>query len=406
MSDYRETRSLKEDKRRQAAARADSREKRRQASLRRLARGAAALAVLAAVVVAGWAGLGPVRLSGLVDFTQTLGRRGKGFPLESGGNVLQAALVGGSLAMLRPTKLEVYTSTAYQSLSARQTYADPALRAGSGRLAQFDRAAGKVSLLSKTGLLFEAELPGALFCVGLGRRGDLAAACGAEGAASEITAWDTKGAQVFNWRCEKEYPSALQPNKNGSGLGLCLIGMEQAGAYARFVEFAYDKAQPLTDLRVQDAWLYGASQRNGCWLAVGDQAVYLMKRGAQAPEALSYEGRALQAFALDEAGYCAVLLEDWDNRALLRVYNSRGELAAEQGFARRPLELSCRGGSVYLRFDNFLLRWQKTTGLRQCDAIPPGAQSVFPTGGAAYIITVRSVERVRLRWGAADKGLF
>jgi len=406
MSDYRETGSLQKDRQRQAKARADSREKRRQASLRRLAKWGAALAVLAAVVVAGWAGLGPVRLSGLVDFTQTVGRRGGGFPLDDGGNVLQAALVGDGLAMLRPTKLEIYTAAAHRSLSEKQTYADPALRAVGGRLAQFDRAAGKVSLWSKTGLLFEAELPGALFCVGLGRHGDLAAACAAEGAASEFTAWDTKGGKVFNWRCEKEYPSALQPAKNGKGLGACLIGMEQAGAYARFVEFAYGKTEPLIDLRIQDAWLYGAAQRGGGWLAVGNQAVYLIKRGVQEPEALSYEGRALQAFALDENGSCAVLLEDWDNRALLRVYNSRGALEAEQGFARRPTALSCRGGSVYLRFDSFLLRWQKGTGLRQSGGLPPGAQSVFPAGGAAYVITVRSVERVRLKWGAADKGLF
>ena len=404
---YRETRSLQKDKQRQAAARAGSREKRRQASLKRLARGAVALAALAAVVVAGWAGLGPVRLSGLTDFAGTVGRRGEGFPLESGGgNVLQAALVGNSLAILWPTKLEAYTPAGYRSLAEKQAYTDPALRAVGGRLVQFDRASGKLALLGRTGVLHEKELPGTLFCVGLNRQGDLAAACGAEGAASEIYAWDTKENQVFNWRCEKEYPVALQPAKNGKGLGLCLVGMEQAGAYARFVEFAYDKKEPLTDLRVQDAWLYGAAQRSGCWLAVGDQAVYRMEHGAQQPRAYSYEGRALQAFALDENGYCAVLLEDWDNRALLRVYNRRGELEKEQSFARRPLELSCRGGSVYLRFDSFLLRWQKATDFRQCDSLPPGAQSVFPAGGAAYIITVRSVERVRLRWGAAEKGLF
>ena len=405
MDNYRETRSLRKDKQRQAAARADSREKRRQASLRRLARAAVALAVLAAVVVAGWAGLGPVRLSGLTDFTQTVGRRGGGFPLESGGNLLQAALVGDSLALLWPTKLVIHTPTAYQSLSVKQTYADPALRAAGGRLAQFDRAAGKVSLWSKTGLLFEAELPGALFCVGLGGRGDLAAACGAEGAASEITAWDTKGNQVFSWRCEKEYPSALQPDKTGGGLGMCLIGMEQAGAYARFVEFAYDKTEPLTDLRIQDVWLYGAAQRSGCWLAVGDRAVYLMRRGAREPEVLSYEGRALQAFALEENGACAVLLEDWDNRALLRVYNRRGELETEQGFARRPTELSCRGGSVYLRFDSTLLRWNRFTGFRQ-SALPEGTQEAFPAGNMVYAITVRSVEYRPLKWLAADEGLF
>ena len=407
MPTYRETRSLRKDKQRQAAAQANSREKRRQASLRRLARGAMALAVLAAAAVAGWAGLGPVRLSAVTDFTRTVGRRGGSYPIDSGsGNVLQAALVGDCLAMLWPTALDIHNPTAHRSLRQAQTYTDPALRACGERLVQFDRASGKLALLGKTGLLHAQELPRTLFCVGLNGRGDLAAACRAEGAASEIYAWDTKEKQVFSWRCEKEYPSALQPAGNGRGLAACLIGTQQAGAYARFVEFDYGKDEPVTDLRLPDAWLYGAAPRGGGWLAVGDRAAYLVKSGAGEPQAFPYGGRALQAFALDESGWCAVLLEDWDNRALLRIYNRAGALELEQGFARRPLELSSRGGSVFLRFDNILLRWRKNTGFRQSDALPEGTQEAFPVGNAAYAITVRSVDRVNLKWHAAEEGLF
>jgi len=406
MPNYRIIRSLQKEKQKQAAARAESRESHRQDSLRRLTRGGVALASLAAVVVAGWAGLGPVRLSGLTDFTQTVGRRGAGFPLESGGgNVLQAALAGDALALLWPTSLDIHTPTAHRSNRA-DAYTDPAISAAGGRVVQFDRASGKLALHSRTRELYMKELPRPLFCVGLGRRGDLAAACGAEGASTEITAWDTKGNQVFNWRCEKEYPGALQPSGDGRGLGLCLMGTEQAAVYARFVEFAYSKQQPVTDLRIQDAWLYGAVQRSGCWLAVGDQAVYRVTRGAQVPEAFSYEGRALQAFGLDEGGLCAVLLEDWDNRALLRIYNRRGTLELERSFARRPLELICRGGSVYLRFDGTLLRWQKATGFRQSGGVPPGTQQIFPAGSAAYVITLGGIDRVRLRWRAMDKDMF
>ena len=404
---YRETRSLRKDKQKQAAAKADSREKRRQASLRRLARGAVALAVLAAAAVAGWASLGPVRLSAVTDFRRTVGRRGEGYPMETGsGSVLQAALVGDSLVLLWPTALDIHGPAAHRSLHQVQTYTDPAFRACGERLVQFDRASGKLALLSKTGVLHAKELPRALFCVGLNRRGDLAAACRAEGAASEIYAWDTKENQVFSWRCEKEYPAALQPAGNGKGLAVCLIGTEQAGNYARFVEFDYGKDEPVTDLRLPDAWLYGAARRGGGWLAVGDRAVYRIKNGAREPETFSYEGRALQAFALDENGLCAVLLEDWDNRALLRIYNRSGALEAEQGFAKRPLELSSRGGSVFLRFDNALLRWRKATGFRQSDSLPEGTQEAFPVGNTAYVITVREVDRVRLKWHAADEGLF
>ncbi|MCL2495216.1 MAG: hypothetical protein FWE98_06125 [Oscillospiraceae bacterium] len=403
---YRETRSLRKDKQKQAAAKESSREKRRQASLRRLARSAAILALLAAAVVAGWAALGPVRLSAVTDFRKTVGRRGEGWPIETGsGSVLQAAPVGDSLTLLWPTALEIRNPAGYRGLHLKQAYTDPAIRACGPRLLQFDRASGKLALLGKTGPLHEQELPRALFCAGLNRRGDTAAACRAEGAASELAAWDTRGAKAFGWRCEREYPAALQPAKNGRGLAACLIGTDQAGIYARFVAFDYDKDDPVTDLRLPDAWLYGAAQRGNSWLAVGDRAAYLIKSGAGAPEPYPYEGRALQAFSLDERGWCAVLLEDWDNRALLRVYDQRGALALEQGFARRPQQLVCDRGSVYLRFDSALLRWNKRTGFRQ-GALPEGTQEAFPAGGAAYAITVRSVERVPLKWHAAEEGLF
>jgi hypothetical protein len=336
-----------------------------------------------------------------------VGRRDGTYPIETGsGNVLQAALAGSSLVLLWPTALDIHSPAGHRSLRRAQTYTDPAFRACGERLVQFDRASGKLALLSKTGVLHEKELPRARSCVGLNGRGDLAAAYRAEGAASEIAAWDTKENRVFSWRCEKEYPSALQPSGNGRGLAACLVGTEQAGAYARFVAFDYDKDEPVTDLRLPDTWLYGAARRGGGWLAVGGRAVYLFKSGAGEPEVFSYEGRALLAFALDESGWCAVLLEDWDSRALLRVYNRAGALETEQGFAKRPLELSSRGGSVFLRFDHTLLRWRRATGFRQSDSLPAGTQEAFPAGSAAYAITVREVDRVQLKWHAADEGLF
>lgn len=409
MAQFRTTRSLRKDKQQQKNAQAGARKK----SYQRLIHGGIALAAAAAVLVGSWAALGPVRLSSVQDAAQLVGRRGKGFPLESGsGSMLQAGLAGNNLVLLWPTVLDIYTSTAYQSASEKQTYTKPAMHCAGNRVVMFDHESGHLALLSKTKILYERELPQAIFCVGLNRRGDLAAASGAEGAACEITAWDTSAWDAdekprFSWRCEKEYPAALQPSKNGKGLGLCLIGTEQAAVYSRFVEFVYSKQDPVTDLRLKDVWLYGAAQRSGCWFAVGDQAAYRIKKGGETPDAAySYEGRSLRAFDLDESGYCAVLLNDWDNRALLRIYGRSGKLEAEHSFAQRPSQLICRGGSVYVRFDNTLLRWQKSTEFRQSQPLAQGVQNVLVAGRSAYVITVSSVERVQPSWSAPNEAWF
>ena len=219
-----------------------------------------------------------------------------------------------------------------------------------------------------------------------------------------VYAWDSKEKQLLAWRCENEYPSALQLSKNGRSFAICLVGTEQATNYARFVAFSFHKKDPVTDLRIDGAWLYGVAQVSGGWLAVGDKAIYRIKRDAS--EDCSYENRGLDRFDVGNGGVCAVLLEDWDNRSLLRAYNRRGDLVLEQGFAQRPLDLVCDGNTVYLRFATFLLRWSKALGFRQSQALPKNTQKALVTGTEAYLLTVNSVERQKLRWGAAEESLF
>jgi len=398
MAEYHETRSLEEDKKERAAKREKARKERRRRGGRRLARAAVALALTAAALVACWQVMGPVRLANFTDALRLVGRRGGGFPLDcSYGNLRQAALLGDSLALLEPAQLRVYIKNGYQSLGGfAQPYASPALCAAYGRAVLFDRAAGKLTLLSKTGVLYEKDLPRGLFCVDLGRGGALAAATRADGAASEIYVWDAAQKQEFAWRCEKERPAALR--LGGRGLGACLVGTEQAGIYSRFVEFSFEREAPRIDVRIEDDVLCGAAAVSDGWLAVGDQAVYHITRDSRA-QALSYGGRAWVRFALEQGCYCAVVLEDWDSPALLRVYGKNGALALEQGLPQRPLGVSCTGGCVYLRFADAMVRWRASGGFRQSQPLPQSTQEAFVAGGTAYLLALRQVEEMRLRWG-------
>ena len=401
METYRETRSLRDEKREEERRKERQRQARRQRQVKRLVRWAVAFAILAAMVVVTWAAMGPVRLSPMADAWAVMGRRGDSFPLDfSYGHTRQAALLGQSIALLGPTHLGVYTRGGYESLGLEQPYASPSLYAAGRRTVLFDRASGKLMLLSRMAKLYDIELDRDIYCVGLNRRGDLAAATKSDSGASEVYVWDAKEKQRFAWRCEKEYPSALCLAENGRSLAACLIGTEKAGVYARFVDYPLGDETPRTDLRLDGAWLYGAAPASGGWLAVGDRAVYRIKHGAKAPETFSYEGRALECFDAQPGGYCAVLLEDWDNHALLRVYDSNGKLVLEQRFRSRPLEVACRGKSVYLRFDTHLLRWQKSSGFRQSQALPLGTQGVCVAGRDAYVLTVRDVQLMRVHWEA------
>ena len=365
----------------------------------------AALALVAGILVAIVGVLGSVRFSNIEDVWKMAGRQGEGFPLPTTyASLQQAALVGKSLALLGPTTLKIHAPNSYAATNAPQLYHAPALRAANGRLLLFDRDSGQFTLRSKTKVLSdEIVMEHDIFCMDLSDNGAFAAGTKAESAASEIYAYDAKQTKRFAWRCEKEYPSAMRLNARGRGLAVCLVGTEKAEVYTRFMEFDFDQKEPRIDLRLDGAWLYGLSEISGGWLAVGDQAAYLIKRGAQ-PQIHSYEGRTLDGYDAN-GSYCAVLLQDWDNRSLLRVYK-QGELVLEQGFRQQPQGVQCRGGTVYLQFAERLVRWNSRSGFRQSTELPSGTQEVFVTGGQAYVLTLRNVEQMRLRWSDAEANLF
>ncbi|MDR0531566.1 MAG: hypothetical protein LBG83_05835 [Oscillospiraceae bacterium] len=404
MATFRETRSLRNERREQEHKKEERAKKSERSKRYRLLKAAVALAVAAGVVVSAWAGLGAARLSGLTDAWRLLGRQGSGFPLDYGfANLRRAALIGPSLALLGPTSLEVHTASGYQALAFPQPYAAPGLKANSGRMVLFDRDSGKFTLLSRTGKLWDKNLEHDIFCVDLNRDGAVAVGTKAENAASEINVWDAKQNRRFAWRCDKERPSALR--LTGGSVGICMAGTRQAGVYARFLEFSFRQKQPRIDITIPDAWLLGAAQLSNGWIAVGDQAAYLIQRGAKQPQTLSYEGRALESFDIGDR-HTAVLLQDWDNRWLLRVYDRQGALALEQDFTRQPLGVQCGGSNVYLRFADTMLRWQRSTGFRQSQGLPQGTQEAFVAGRSAYLLTLRSVEWMRLRWSLPDEAIF
>jgi hypothetical protein len=370
------------------------------------------LTIAAGVVVVSWAALGPVGFSSLLDGLELVGRQGTGFPTEiSYNSSIRGALLGQSFALLEPTQLKVFSGNGYESLRRTQTYAAPVLKAAGGRALLFSRESGNLSLLSRTRLLYEKTLPQALLCADLDAGGNVAAATRAATAASEVTVWDHKQRQRFAWQCANEYPTALRLNKNQ--LALCMAGTAQAEVYARFVVFSFGKEAPLLDLLLDGAWLYGAAAQQKGWLAVGDQAVYWIAQNNADAKAVpfSYEGRALKRFDAENNGYCAVLLEDWENRTLLRVYNSAGLLVLEQRFrynsgAGQPLGLVCKGGTVYVCFENAALRWQKSSGFRQSQPLPKKTQQAFfAARGNAYFFTARSVEHMQLQWGPVENGV-
>ena len=403
MSNFETTRSLREDIEERKLQQAKARREQQQKRLKRLAKAGATLAIIAALVVVGAGWLGPVRLAPVGDAWRLAGRRGAGFPVDfSYSHTRQAALAGNGIALLGPTQFDILNHSAYAGVAFPQPYPQPSIRAAAGRVVLFDRGSGQLTLFSRSGELYSMNLEAGIFSVDLNRHGALAVATRSNSAASEIFVWDTNGQRRFAWACEREYPSALRLSDNGRSLAMCLIGAEQAAVYSRFVYFPLDATQPRTDLRLPGVWLYDTASISGGWLAVGDQAVYLIPHGATQPQVLSYEGRALYRFALQNNSYSAVLLEDWDNRALLRVYDRNGDLALEQSFGQRPLGVSARGRAVYVHFDEVLLRWQPRWGFRQSQELPPGTQTALVHGRTAYLLTVRQVEQLRIRWTAVE----
>ena len=400
---FREVASLREENERREQRLQQIRQKQTKRRVKNIGRLVAVITALALAAVIGQAVLGPVRLSPLNDTWRLMGRAGDGFPVDfSYSHTRQAALVGNSIALLGPTQFDILNNRGYRSVELTQPYPLPSLRAAGNRVALFDRESGRLTLFSRTQTLYYLELEQGIFVVDINARGDLAVATRSDRATSEIIVYGANQRRQLHWLCEHEYPSALRLNNNGSSLGMCLIGMEQAGVYSRFVDFPLGAAAPRTDLRIEGVWLYDAATIAGGWLAVSDQAMYVIHHGATTPQIMSYEGRGLMHFSMQNNGYSAIVLEDWDNRALLRIYDRRGNLAFEHSFEQRPLSVHALGRRVYLHFGDVLVRWQRGT-FRQSQPLPSGTQQVLVSGRGVYLLGVRQVEHMQMRWSEAEE---
>jgi len=356
------------------------------------------LVFIAAFVGVGLFALGSVRFSPLTDL-QLLGRQGKGFPVDfSYSHARQAMAVGNSIALLGPTQFDIVNQTGYRTVQFAQPYQMPALRAAGGRAVLFDRNLGSLTLFRRGGVLATHDMQQSIFTVDINRQGAIAVATRSDRAAGEIFVFNPRGRQQLHWLVEREHPVALRLSRNGRALAIVLAGTEQAGVYARFVDFPLNAQQPRTDITLPGVWLYDTATIAGGWLAVGNEAVYIIRHGANAAEELPFGGRTLLGFSLQNNGYSAVLLEDWDSQALLRVYNSRGTLAFEHGLDTRLHSIIAQGRSVYLHVDEVLLRWQPRGGFSQSQPLPVGTQSVVIAGREAYALSLRHVEHMRLRW--------
>jgi len=357
------------------------------------------LLVFAAVFVGmGLFALGNVRLSSIADL-QLLGRQGDGFPVDfSFSHARQAVAVGNSIALLGPTQFDIVNTTGYRTVQFAQPYAAPALRAAGNRVVLFDRNLGNLTMFRRGGVLASHEMEQSIFTVDLNRQGSIAVATRSDRAVTEVFVFNPRGRQQLHWLVEREHPVALRLSENGRALAVCLAGTEQAGVYARFVDFPLHAQQPRTDIRLPGVWLYDAATIAGGWLAVGDRAVHVIRHGANVAEELSFGGRTLLGFSLQNNGYSAVLLEDWDNAAVLRVYNSRGTLALEHAFDQTPQSVTARGRAVFLHMDDVVLRWQPRSGFSQSQPLPAGTQSVVIAGREAYALSLQLVEHMRLRW--------
>lgn len=360
------------------------------------------LVFAAAIVGVGLFALGNVRLSSISDL-QLLGRQGEGFPVEfSYSHVRQAAAVGNSIALLGPTQFDIVSPNGYRSTQFAQPYAMPALRTSGSRAVLFDRNLGNIAMFRRGGVLARHEMGQSIFTVDINPQGAIAVATRSDRAAAEIFVYNPRARQQLHWLVQSQHPVALRLSDNGRVLAMCLAGTEQAGVYARFVDFPLNAQQPRTDIRLPNVWLYDTASIAGGWLAVGNEAVYIIRHGASTAEELSFGGRTLLGFSLQNNGYSAVLLEDWDNQVLLRIFNSRGALVLEQTLEQRPYSVTAQGRAVYLHVQDAVLRWQPRGRFSRSQPLPAGTQSVVIAGREVYALSVRHVEHMRLQWTSTE----
>ena len=276
------------------------------------------------------------------------------FPVDlSGGETMDAYLVGGNVFVLSDTHAEVYNDVGKQIFSRQHAFVKPVMRVSAARGMVYDQNGTDLYIFNLASVLTEKEFENPILSGAIARNGTYAVATRSQDYAAQVEVFDRNDRSIFTWYSPTELISDVALSGDGKRLAVSVLSANAGTFLSKVYLFNYRSAAPSATVTYEgEAVLRLEAVSNNRFAVISENHIdsISFQSGQRVEHQTDY---AVQLFRTDGKSWFAAAASRTGNKNdnQIIVFNDSGEQIANFDFLGTITDLTVRNKTVYVLSD-------------------------------------------------------
>lgn len=333
---------------------------------------------------------------------QTFGNygTGEGFPVTAAGSeVADLETIGGDVALLSDSSLQLYNSTAKEIYSRQHKFQTPVLRKSDTRALVYDRGSTGYRIENRKRTVAAGKADYNLIAGDISKNGDVVLVTeGSGGYVSELTALgDDLKTVKFKWSSASNMVVDVAAAPDGNSAAAVTVFAENGGLGSSLTLLDFGSDTP-TYLNFDDTLFFAVRYCGGRIIGIGDDRIVSVNPDGSDMQEFSYGDAYLAAWDFNEDGHIAVSLSPYEDRrecsvSLLDAALTETGTVSGAGEVRG---ISCEGGMTAVLVPGNVNTYSADGSAIASAQTSASASKVALKGQTAYVLEGRTVSSYSL----------
>lgn len=200
---------------------------------------------------------------------------------------------------------------------------DPILEANGKYVILAAKNSTQLSLYKKGKLVYSLDAPNAIKACAVSEKGDVAVVMDKPAYKGAVSAFNTKGEEIFSWISGTNYITSVSIAKNRQ-ISVSLVSTEDS-VKSYVMIFDVFTPDPISGAELKDTLIYSTSTYKNNTYAYGDNSISSINKHGEIKYNISFDNMKVSHSAEDENGWRSVTYTD-NHLPHINVYDHRGRL--------------------------------------------------------------------------------
>lgn len=321
---------------------------------------------------------------------------GDGYPYRMNGiEISDADTTNSDLILVYDDTVKVLDSTAKEISNTPHTYDHPIMSCNSGRALIYDVGAMNFRVQSKTGTLYEKELPYMILTGAMGKDGTVAVASRAKDAQSMLTVYNTKEEEIFVWKCAKENIISCDVSDNGRLYAVSVLGVENGSVYSKVYIFNKNGTEPKASFEYMDSAVSSVQFLSNETLFVFGNNICQVIKGEKVKENIDVSVNTPYKLYISDNNTAVLVLSKYSSttQKIIKVYNKSGSELFTQEINGLIKSVSTDGKYTGVLTDENVQIYNKKGKMCGSASVNTDAEKVMVSGRNTYVYSADKIEQ-------------